>query len=172
MLARFQIAADKKVRELSRGMRVKLQLAFALSQGAELLILDEPTSGLDPVVREEVCELLLEFVADETRGVLFSTHITTDLEKVADFITLVQDGVSVYSGPKDDLLEGYARIAGGLDDLDGELKQLVIGYREHPTGFDALIQTTNIRRLPETIIAEPANLDEIVVAFNRGGTHE
>jgi ABC-2 type transport system ATP-binding protein len=84
-LRRFGLERKKKVKELSRGMRMKLQIAVALSHNAELLILDEPTSGLDPVARDEICDLLREFVTDENKSVLFSTHITTDLEKTADY---------------------------------------------------------------------------------------
>ena len=170
-LASFGLVAGARVRELSRGMKMKLQLAVALSHNAKLLVLDEPTSGLDPVVRDEMCELLLDFVTDESKGVLFSTHITTDLEKTADLITLVQAGTTVFTGAKDELLGRWSRIAGGLGDLDPDQRAQVIGYREHPTGFDGLIETTVTRDLPDSVIVEPASLDEIVVGLNRESLH-
>jgi ABC-2 type transport system ATP-binding protein len=131
---KFGLDAKKKVKELSRGMKVKLQIAAALSHGAELLILDEPTSGLDPVARDEVCDLLRDFVTNERHSVFFSTHITSDLEKTADYITFILGGSVVFTGAKDALLEKYARVTGGLRELNDEQKRLIIGYREHGTG--------------------------------------
>jgi ABC-2 type transport system ATP-binding protein len=104
-LADFKLDPTKKVKALSRGMKMKLMIAVALSHGAELLILDEPTSGLDAVARDELLDILKKFIADENHSVLFSTHITADLEKIADYITFIKDGKIVYSGTKDTLLE-------------------------------------------------------------------
>ncbi|MDR2348966.1 MAG: ABC transporter ATP-binding protein [Bifidobacteriaceae bacterium] len=167
-LSRFRLDPAKRVKELSRGMKVKLQLAFALSQGADLLILDEPTAGLDPLARDEVRELLLEFVADEAKGVLFSTHTTADLEAIADFITLIQAGRTVFTGPKDELLTRYARVAGGPRDLDPAAEGLVIGCRRHQTGFEGLVEATQSAHLPRQVLRERASLDEILVFLNRG----
>ncbi|MDR1193655.1 MAG: ABC transporter ATP-binding protein, partial [Peptococcaceae bacterium] len=110
---RLGLEPKKKVRELSRGMKIKLQIAAALSHDARLLILDEPTSGLDPAARDEIGDLLREFVADENKSVLFSTHITSDLEKTADYITFILNGRIVFTGAKDALTEKYARVTGG-----------------------------------------------------------
>jgi ABC-2 type transport system ATP-binding protein len=132
-LKTFGLDPKKKVKMLSRGMKVKLQIAAALSHDAKLLILDEPTSGLDPVARDEICDLLREFVTDDGRSVLFSTHITTDLEKTADYTTFILDGRIVFSGAKDTLLEKYARVTGGPQEINEEQKKFVIGYREHGT---------------------------------------
>ncbi|MDR2750642.1 MAG: ABC transporter ATP-binding protein, partial [Clostridiales bacterium] len=153
-LKKFGLAPDKKVRELSRGMKVKLQLAVALCHDAKLLVLDEPTSGLDPVARDEICDLLREFITDSSKSVLFSTHITADLEKVADYITFILDGSIVYTGPKDDLLEKYARVAGGLGELSLAQKKLVIGLREHATGFEGMAECRNIPNLPKSVLTE------------------
>ena len=95
--------ADRKVKDLSRGMGMKLQLAAALSHGAELLILDEPSSGLDPVSREEMLEILADFMTDEDHTILFSTHITSDLERLADYITVMDRGRVIASDAADDL---------------------------------------------------------------------
>ncbi|WP_185959701.1 ABC transporter ATP-binding protein [Lentibacillus cibarius] len=109
-LERFGIAKDKKISELSKGMKVKASLVLAMAHEPKLLLLDEPTSGLDPVVRTEVLEMLLDFVQDESRSVLFSSHITSDVEKIADWVTVLDDGQIVFSEDKESLLDRYRRI--------------------------------------------------------------
>ena len=168
-LRRFGLDRQKKVKELSRGMKVKLQIAAAFSHDARLLILDEPTSGLDPVARDEICDLLREFVADAEKSVLFSTHITSDLEKTADYVTFIMDGAIAFTGAKDDLLEGYARVTGGPDDLDAGQKKLIIGYREHGTGFEGMVESAQVGQLPQGVLAEEISLDEIIIFMNKGG---
>jgi ABC-2 type transport system ATP-binding protein len=167
-LHRFRLDPKKKVNELSRGMKVKLQIAAALSHNAQLLILDEPTSGLDPVARDEICDLLREFVTDEDKSVLFSTHITSDLEKVADYIAFILDGELVFAGGKDDLLEKYVRVTGGPADIGEEHRKFIIGYREYGEGFEGMIKTENVGKLPRGVLAEALDLDEIIVFMNRG----
>jgi ABC-2 type transport system ATP-binding protein len=167
-IKRFGLDAKKKVKELSRGMKIKLQIAAALSHDAKLLILDEPTSGLDPVARDEICDLLREFVTDENKSVLFSTHITSDLEKTADYITFILNGSIVFTGAKDDLLERYARVTGGLSDINAEQKKLIIGCREHGTGFEGLVETANIGKMPKDVLTEEISLDEIIIFMNKG----
>jgi len=167
-LGRFSIDPKKKVKDLSRGMKVKLQIASALSHNAKLLILDEPTSGLDPAARDEICDLLRGFICDEEHGVLFSTHITADLEKTADYITFILNGNIVFTGAKDALLEKYARITGGLNDLNSGQKKLVIGYREHTTGFEGMIETANTGAFPPDSVIEQTTLDEIIIFMNQG----
>ncbi len=165
----FALDPKKKVKELSRGMKVKLMIAVALSHQADLLILDEPTSGLDAVARSELMEILSAFIADESKGVLFSTHITSDLEKIADYITFIRDGHVLSSCTKDELLERYRIVRGGLGALGNAQRREVIGYREHGVGFDGLIESEKLRLLPASVIAEKSNLDEIVVRFGMGG---
>ena len=168
-LKQFGLDPKKKIKELSRGMKIKLQIAIALSHDAKLLILDEPTSGLDPVARDEICDLLRAFVSDENKSVLFSTHITSDLEKTADFITFILNGSIIFTGAKDILLEKYVRVTGGLLDLNEEQKKLIIGYREHGTGFEGMVETANTGRLPKNVLAEEISLDEIIIYMNKGG---
>ena len=168
-LKRFGLDTKKKIKELSRGMKIKLQIAAALSHNARLLILDEPTSGLDPVARDEICNLLREFVTDENKSVLFSTHITADLEKTADYIVFIVNGDIVFTGAKDDLLEKYARVTGGPQDLNAEQKKLVIGYREHGTGFDGMVEAENIGKLPNVVLVEEISMDEIIIFMNKQG---
>ena len=167
-LKRFGLDSKKKVKELSRGMKVKLQIAVAFSHDAKLLLLDEPTSGLDPAARDEICDLLREFVSDETKSVLFSTHITADLDKTADYITFILNGSIAFTGAKDELLEKYIRVVGGLHDLNNEQKSFVIGYRKHSTGFEGMIETINRNKLPKAIMTERITLDEIIIFLNKG----
>ena len=168
LLKKFDIDKKKKVKELSRGMKVKLMIAAALSHNAKLLILDEPTSGLDPVARDELCDLLGEFVTDENRSILFSTHITADLERIADYITFILDGRIIYSGLKENLLEKYVMVKGGTEEVNAEQKKLIIGLREHSTGFEGLAELNNIGTLPKGLLTVPVTLDEIIIFMNKG----
>jgi len=168
LLKKFGLSPKKKVKDLSRGMQVKLQIAIALSHNAQLLILDEPTSGLDPVARDEVCELLQEFVEDGERSVLFSTHITSDLEKIADYVTMILDGQICFSGTKDGLLEKYLRVTGGLDDVDEASRGKIIGFRKHGAGFEGLIDISDKASMPGTLFTETPSLDEVVIFMNKG----
>ncbi len=145
-----------------------VEILRAVVHEPKLLILDEPTSGLDPVARDEICDLLREFVVDENKSVLFSTHITSDLEKVADYLTFILNGRIVYTGTKDAILEQYLRVTGGLNELSAEQKRLVIGYREHGTGFEGMIETSNAAALPGSLLAERVTLDEIIIFMNEG----
>lgn len=167
LLKDFGIEKKKKLKELSRGMKVKLMVAAALSHEAELLILDEPTSGLDPVAREELCDLLLDFVAEENRSILFSTHITSDLEKIADYITFILGGRVVFTGLKEDLIEKYVLVKGGQNEISDNQRNLIIGLREHGTGFEGIAEAGNINKLPKTLLFEPVSLDEIIIYMNR-----
>lgn len=126
-LKRFDLQDTKKVKELSRGMGMKLSLACALSHGARLLILDEATAGLDPMARDEVLDLLREFVADDGHGVLMSSHITSDLERIADRVVCIDDGHIVFDKPKDEITDtmGVARCR--ARDIDAILGSDVFG---------------------------------------------
>ena len=170
-LSRFGLDPKKKVRDLSRGMKVKLMIAAALSHDAKLLILDEPTSGLDPLAREELMHILRDFVSDESRGILFSTHITTDLEKIADYITYINQGHMVFTGEKDALLEGYLLVKGGSRELTPSLQKRLIGLRQHSAGFTGLLPREELGLLPPGVAAEPSTLDEIMIYMSQEGFH-
>jgi ABC-2 type transport system ATP-binding protein len=174
LLSRFSLDPKMKVKTLSRGMKMKLMIAAALSHDADFLILDEPTSGLDAVARVELMDILSEFISDTSKSVLFSTHITTDLEKSADYITFIGGGKIICSDTKDNLMERYRIIRGGLDVLTAEQKKQIIGYRAHGVGFDGLVECSAVRSFPESIVTEQSNLDEIIVRFNMmgGNPHE
>jgi ABC-2 type transport system ATP-binding protein len=162
---------DKKVKELSRGMKMKLMLAVALSHEAKLLILDEPTSGLDPVARDELLGILSKYVAESEKSILFSTQITSDLEKIADYITLIDHGSIFYSGAKDDLLERFCIIRGGPHDLTDALKEKIIGLTTNIAGFAGLLPTTELKHLAPEIVTETPTIDEILVCISKGGNH-
>jgi ABC-2 type transport system ATP-binding protein len=167
LLKKFHIDERKKVKELSRGMKVKLQLAAALSGKAEILILDEPTSGLDPSARDDVCDIIREFIIDGGKGVLFSSHITSDLEKCADYIIFINRGEIVFNGTKDELCAKYIRISGGIDDITVSQKADIIGYREHRFGFEGLIERKKAADFSDKILKESATLEEIIIFYDR-----
>ncbi len=170
LLKQFGIDRKKKVKELSRGMKVKLMLAAALAHRPRLLLLDEPTSGLDPVAREELLDLLAAFLQDEGNGVLYSTHITADLEKAADSITFLLNGQVVYTGGKDELIDRYRVVKGGPDEVPSN-PHLLLGLRRHSTGFEAITDCANLAKLPRSLLVERASLEELIVFLNREGSH-
>lgn len=171
LLKDFHLDSNKKIKELSRGMKVKLMIAVALSHDADLLILDEPTSGLDAPSRNELIDIITTFISDENKGVLFSTHITRDLEKVADYITFINNGNIFYNGTKDDLLEKYLIVKGRKGELTRKEQSYIHGYREHSVGFDGLVERKLLRNLPTSLLFEPCNLDDILIRTNMGGAY-
>lgn len=146
---RFQIDGRKRITDLSTGMRVKLGIAMALSHGAEVILLDEPTSGLDPIARDELLDLLGEVVDDGHRSVLYSTHITSDLDKSADFVVFLRDGRVVANDTKDDLLAGHLLVRGGATDLTDDLRGRLVGHRANAFGFTGLARTRDLAGLPD-----------------------
>ena len=167
-IEKFELPPDKQVKDLSRGMKMKLMLAVAMCHGAKLLILDEPTSGLDPVARDELLDILGEYVADDQKSVFFSTHITSDLERIADYITMIDHGKIFYTGTKDGLLEHFRIVRGSGVDLPDELKRHIIGFATTATGFNGLIRTADAALLPGGVeMAAPA-IDEILVHIAKG----
>jgi ABC-2 type transport system ATP-binding protein len=164
----FHLPINKMVKELSRGMKMKLMLAVAMSHEAKLLILDEPTSGLDPVARDELLEILGKYIADGQKSILFSTHITSDLEKIADYITIIEHGNIFYSGTKDDLMESFCVVRGGPHDLTDSLKEKTIGLTTNIAGFAGLLPTSELKNLAPEIVAETPSIDEILVSISKG----
>lgn len=126
LLQKMSLPTDKKIKEFSKGMKMKLSIAVALSHHSKLLILDEATSGLDPVVRDDILDLFLDFVQDENNSILVSSHITSDLEKVADYIVFIHKGKVVFSKPKDELKYQYGIIRCGAAQFDAIDKKDVI----------------------------------------------
>lgn len=171
MLSKFRITKEKRVKELSKGMQMKLMLACAFSYDAKLLILDEPTSGLDPVSRDELLGILSGYIEDGLHSVLFSTHITSDLEKIADYITYINLGKMIFTGSKEDFVEGYRIVSGDKKTLTPDLENRLIGIRTFTTGYEALIRTHDV---PEELQADAlqATIDDIVVFVSRQAEKE
>jgi ABC-2 type transport system ATP-binding protein len=166
----FGLTYDKKIKELSKGMKMKFAIAIALSHGAELIIMDEPTSGLDPVVRSELMDVLHYIIEDGEKSVFFSTHITTDLESTADYITFINDGKIVFSDIKDDVMERYAVIKGEKDLIKEGLEDSCISVINNNFGFSALVddKATIAKKLKGNVIIEKPTLDDIMVFYKRG----
>ncbi len=171
LLGRFHIAPTKKVKELSKGMQMKLMIACAFSYDAKLLILDEPTSGLDPVSRDELLKILSEYIEDGEHSVLFSTHITGDLERTADYITYINYGELFFSGNKDEFVDMFRLVKGGRDELTLDLSEKLIGVRKFSTGFEALIRSEDLTVFSHLDI-EPVTIDDIVVFTGKEGGHD
>ncbi len=162
-LRKFKLDENKKIAELSTGMKVKYSIAIALSHGAKLLILDEPTSGLDPVARDELLEIFQGLVADGEISILFSTHITSDLEKCADFITFIVNGQIVRSGEKEEFKESYLLLNGAAAQLN-QVKDRLISYKVNSFGFTGLILAKDFDTSWNMKAATPS-LEEIMVYF-------
>lgn len=166
MIDRFNLPWNKKIKEFSRGMQMKLMLASAFSHNAKLLILDEPTSGLDPLTRSELLEILQDYISDGERSVLFSTHITADLERVADYITFLESGHLFFTGSIDDFRGNYVMIKGKPSDLTPELEKEVFGLRNTSVGFEGIIEAKNAIKY-SGCVTETATIDDIVVGVSK-----
>ncbi len=138
-LDRFNLPRKKKIGQFSKGMRMKLQIACALSHNAELLIMDEATTGLDPVVRNEILDIFLEYIQDENRSILMSSHITSDLERIADCITFIDNGRLLLTGYKDEILENHGVIKCSNADLENIDKSDIVSIRRSEFGAEAMI---------------------------------
>ena len=168
-MRRFALPEDKAVRHYSRGMKMKLSLAVALSHNAKLLILDEPTSGLDPVVRSEILDIFLEFISDGERSILVSSHITSDLERIADYITFIHQGKVLLSENKDEILYGYGIAKAGREQLHRVDRTLVAAIQDTPYGSEALItDRERFEREYPDIVLDPVDFDEMMVLLCRG----
>ena len=168
LLKKFSLSKDKKVSELSRGMGVKLQLAVALSHNAKLLVLDEPTSGLDPVARDELMDILMEYIGDSENSILFSTHISSDLEKIADYITIISNGKIFYSGEKDTLLNKYFIIKGDYRKIPESFRSKLVGIRKYDDSFEAIIDKDNCDKIDKSQFSlENAKIDDILIYTER-----
>jgi len=169
LCAHFELPPKTPFKKLSQGTRMKTALALALSHEAELLLLDEPTSGLDPLARREVLDLLLEIIQDENRAVLFSTHITSDLERVADHVAFLKEGRIVLAGAKDDLLESWTLVKGGEELLAGPLAARIRGGQRSEVGLTLLLEGTAGPEppLPPDALLERPSLEDLVFFHGR-----
>jgi ABC-2 type transport system ATP-binding protein len=165
-LKRFALPSKKKCGDFSRGMRMKLQIAVALSHNAKLLVMDEPTSGLDPIVRHEILEIFREFVLEEDHTILLSTHITSDLEQIADEIVFINAGKIVLKGNKDELIERHGILKCKKDERRKISDSLVISEEDNSFGIQLLVndRTACEKLYPKSVI-EPATIEQIMLGY-------
>jgi len=165
LLNKLKVQEDKKLNELSRGMKMKLSIAIALAHHPKLLILDEPTSGLDPIVRDEILDIFLEFMQDEEHSILFSSHITSDLEKIADYITFIHDGKILFCESKDTLLYDYAIWRGSVEESKDLPPESMLSVREHSFGFEILLKRSEVS---SAFSLEQPTIEEIMLIYVKG----
>lgn len=160
----FELPLNKPMKKFSKGMQMKASLAIALSHDAELIIMDEPTAGLDPIFRRELLDLLQEVMVDGERTVFFSTHITTDLDRIADYIAFIRNGEIVFNQSIHEVAENYALVKGGMDLLDRDTEEAFLHVRRAPTGFEALTDDVQETRaiFGDEVVLESASLEDIM----------
>ena len=160
---------NKQIKTMSKGMRKKLEIATALSHHPKLLILDEPTSGLDPVVRNEVLDIFLNFIQDEEHTILLSTHITSDLEHIADKIIFIDKGKIVIDKSRDELLDNYGILKCDIDKFDTISKNDVIAYKKNKYDYEILVYDINkIKKKYKDFIVDKITLEELMVLMIKG----
>ena len=168
-LSEFKLKNNQSIKSMSKGMRKKLEIATALSHHPKLLILDEPTSGLDPVVRNEVLDIFMNFIQDEEHTILLSTHITSDLEHIADKIIFINQGKVVLDQSRDDLLDNYGILKCDVDKFDTISKDDIIAYKKNKYDYEILINDINkIRKKYKDFIVDKITLEELMVLMIKG----
>ena len=169
LLKQFSLPSDKQIKQFSKGMKMKLAISVAFSHHSRMLILDEATSGLDPVVRDDILDMLLDFVQDEEHSILVSSHITSDLEKIADYIVFIHEGKVVFEKPKDELVEQYGIIKCGAAQFDALDKSDIIAYRKMDYEWQILVSDRERmkKKYPKTLVVR-ATIDEIMLLYVKG----
>lgn len=166
----FKLPTNKKIKGFSRGMKMKLSIAIALSHNSKLLVLDEATSGLDPMIREEMLDIFMDFIQDENHTILFSTHIINDIEKIADYVTFIHDGRIVLSENKDELIYRHGIIRCRKDDIEKIDRSYIVGIRENNYGVEIMIKDIDsFKRRYREFIPEKTSIEEIMLFISRGG---
>lgn len=164
-MKRFHLPEGKAVKDFSKGMKMKLSIAIALSHATELLVLDEATSGLDPIVREEILDVFLEFIQEETHTILMSSHIISDLEKVCDYICFIHKGKIIFTEAKDDLLERYGVLKCSISEFNSLNQSAVKGHRINSFGVEALVEKDKLRG---NYVVDDANIEDIMLFYIKG----
>jgi ABC-2 type transport system ATP-binding protein len=169
LLNQFSLPPEKRIKQFSKGMKTKLAISVALSHHSRLLILDEATSGLDPVIRDDILDMLLDFVQEEDHSILVSSHITSDLEKIADYIVFIHEGKVVFSKPKDELVEQYGVLKCGAAQFDALDKADIIVYRKMDYEWQVLVADREKmqKKYPKAMVV-PATIDEIMLLYVKG----
>lgn len=164
-MERFSLNPKQKINTLSKGMRMKYALALALSHKAELLIMDEPTSGLDPLVRSQLLNILKDYMGKGGKGVFFSTHITSDLEKIADMLIMIDGGEIVFQEEKDQLLDSYRIIKGSTEKLNTDTRQYFLNIEESAFGFTGITkQGSDVMEHMQDALTERPTIEDIMLA--------
>lgn len=164
-LNKWDIGIESKVGSLSKGMKTKLMLAAVLSRDTKMLILDEPTSGLDPIFRSQILKILQEYIVDGKHSVLFSTHILSDIEKIADYVCFIMNGKLVLNDSADKVLENHYVIKGAMEDI-GLVKDKLISYQTNKYGFNGLIKTGSSDSLDSRFVVERPDMEDIMIGYN------
>ncbi|MDD6919496.1 ABC transporter ATP-binding protein [Anaerococcus sp.] len=160
LVEKFDLPRDKHLKLFSRGMQMKTSLILALSHKADLLILDEATSGLDPIARDDILDLLLDFIQDENKSILISSHILSDLEKIADDIAFIHKGELIFLEEKEDLKEKYGIATLSKDEFESLDKKAIVGVRKHSFGIECLVEKNLV---PEGLDMDKASIEDIMV---------
>jgi ABC-2 type transport system ATP-binding protein len=169
-IERFSLSPRQKISTLSKGMRMKFALTLALSHNADLLIMDEPTSGLDPLIRSEFMNILTDYMKQGGKSVFFSTHITSDLDKVADMIILINNGKILFDEEKDTLIDTHRLVKGDNNDLTVETRKLFLNIQESGFGFTGI--TNNLSKVQKSIkdiLVQRPTIEDIMLAYVEGG---
>lgn len=169
-LDRFSLNPKQKIQELSKGMRMKYALALSLSHKAELLIMDEPTSGLDPLIRSQLLDILKEYMDNGGRGVFFSTHITSDLDKIADVLIMIDNGKIIFREDKDILLDNYRIIKGDMKNLTKDKEKLFMNISKTAFGFTGITnQLEAVKNAMPDAIIERTTIEDVMLCNIKGG---
>ncbi|KXT66733.1 ABC transporter ATP-binding protein [Streptococcus sp. DD04] len=172
-MQRFSLPKSQKIKTYSRGMSMKLAIAVALSHESKLLILDEATSGLDPIMRDEILDVLLEFVKQENHSILLSSHITSDLEKIADYIVFIHDGEIILNKTKDELIYEYGVIRCSENDFTCIATEDILSYMKKDYQIDVLVSDRKLmKKKYKNLIVDNVSLDEMMLLMVRGEGNE
>lgn len=168
-IQKFSLPLNKMIKDFSRGMKMKMAITIALSHQPKLLILDEATSGLDPIMRDEILDVFMEFVQDENHAILLSSHISSDLEKIADYITFIHEGKLILSTSKDELIYEYGLMKCRNDEFDKIEKEDIICYRIKTYEVEILVKDREkmAKKYPNCIV-DPTKLDDIMMLYVKG----
>lgn len=165
----FDIPSKQSIKTLSKGMRKKLEIATALAHHPKLLILDEPTSGLDPVVRNEVLDIFLDFIQDEKNTILLSTHITSDLEHVADHIIFIDNGKKIVDDNRDNIIDNYGILKCAKDEFDSIDKKDIVSYKKTKYNYEILVENRNkISKKYKNYVVDKITLEDLMVLMIKG----